>query len=333
MMDSNTDGPGVCGFSFGRNLTKLNYPVEAAVGSVLPLCRRFVFAVGESDDDTRDRVAAIDTSAMDGGRGGTIDLVETTWPDVQVDGEVLAIEANKALDAAEAIAQADGLTWGFYIQADEVIHEDDHTKLAAAMRHWQDHDTVKALLFRYLHFVLDYQTIDPWMYHKASRIMRLDGSCRIYGDACGPGLPTYTGASNRDGYLDKRLLGQHVAWAAPGNESADLGRERDHWFESTRQPARVFHYGWVKTDQQLNEKFEMVDQLWWGTLDAEEKQRRKDNKFGRFIERYPALKKFHGSHPALMAQRIAAHRPYGKTTPRLLSPRFWAESFKHGLRF
>ena len=330
MDDASPAPPGVCGFSFGRNLTKLNYPVEAAVGSVLPLCQRFVFAVGASDDDTRDRVAAIDTSGMNGGRGGQIDIVDTAWPEVKVDGEVLAIEANKALDAAEAIAREDGLTWGFYIQADEVIHEDDHAKLAAAMAHWTDDQTVKALLFRYLHFVLDYQTIDPWMYHKAARIMRLDGSCRIYGDACGPGLPTYTGSSNKDGYLDKRLLGEHVAWAAAPRAGQT---EKDHWFHSTREPARVFHYGWVKTDQQLNEKFEMVDQLWWGTLDAAEKQRRKDNKFGKFIDRYPALKKFAGSHPTLMADRIAAHRPYAKTLPRLLAPRFWAESFKHGFRF
>lgn len=322
--------PAVCGFSFGRNLTQLNYPVEVAVQSVLPLCKRFVFAVGASDDDTRDRVAAIDTSGMNGGQGGRIDILDTQWPELQIDGTVLAIEANKALDAAEQIAKDDGCTWGFYIQADEVIHEDDHALIASAMSHWADQPHVKALLFRYLHFVLDYETTDPWMYHKACRVMRLDGSCRIYGDACGPGLPTYAGTKNKDGYLDKRLLGEHVAWAS---KAAPDMAERDYWFNASRPAARVFHYGWVKDKAQLDAKFAMVDKLWWGTLDPEEKARRKNNKFGQFMDRYPALKKFTGTHPTLMADRIAKHPPYRQVPPRWLSPRFWAESFTHGLRW
>ncbi len=307
-----SESPTVCGFSFGKNLTKLNYPVEAAVGSVLPVCQRFVFAVGRSDDDTRQRIERIDTSTMNGGKGGTLDILDTDWPAVQVDGTVLAIEANKALAAAEVT----GCTWGFYIQADEVIHEDDLQATTDAMqRHAQD-AKVKALLFRYLHFVLDYETTDPWMYHKAARIMRLDRSLTIFGDACGPGLlhPTPADLRINDGYLDKRHLGTHVQWAR----------------SNAGQDARVFHYGWVKTRQELNTKFDMVDQLWWGTLSAEEKERRKTNKFGRFIDRYPYLKKYHAPHPALMHTRIAAHKPYAQVPNRWLNPRFYAEVLRHG---
>ncbi len=294
----------VCGFSFGRNLTKLNYPVEAAVGSVLPLCDRFVFAVGASDDDTRKRVAAISPK---------MEIIDTVWPDVQVDGEVLAIEANKAMTAA----QDTGCTWGLYIQADEVIHEDDLSLIRAAMDHWQPHPHVKALMFRYLHFVLDYQTIDPWMYHKACRIVRLDESCRIFGDACGPGLRDYTGSIN-DGYLDKRHLGGHVQWACDPS-ARWRGRQ-----------ARIFHYGWVKTRQELDDKFQMVEKLWWGTLDHGERERRKSNKFGRFADRYPYLKNFNGQHPTLMQTHTASHAPYLARRNRWLNPRFYAEVIRHG---
>jgi hypothetical protein len=291
----------VCGFSFGKNLSKLNYPVEESVRSVLPLCDRFVFAVGESEDDTRDRVAAIDSK---------VEIIDSRWPDVQVDGRVLAIEANKALDAA----QATGCNWGFYIQADEVVHEDDLPVIRAAMENWADHQEVKALLFWFLHFVLDYRTTDPWMYHKASRVVRLDGTCELFGDACGPGLKNYTGTLN-DGYLDKHHLGGHVRWA------------RD-----TRggRPARIFHYGWVKTREMLDEKFKMVEKLWWGTLDNEEKDRRKQRKYGRFIERYPLLKNHRGSHPAVMRQRIDARPPFSTRRNRWLNPRFYAEILKRG---
>jgi hypothetical protein len=298
----------VCGFSFGRNLSKLNYPVEAAVGSVLPLCDRFVFAVGQSDDDTRRRVEAISPK---------IEIIDTTWPDVQVDGGVLAIEANKAM----AAAQATGCTWGFYIQADEVIHEDDHATLRSAMDHWADDPAVKALLFRYLHFVLDYRTTDPWMYHKASRIVRLDGSCEIFGDACGPGLKNYTGTIN-DGYLDKRHLGGHVRWACGPGAGPAAG--------PAARKARVFHYGWVKTRQELDEKFQMVEKLWWGTLDKQEMQRRKTTKFGAFADRYSILKNHLGSHPGLMQDRITAHPPYAPRRNRWLNPRFYAQVLRHG---
>lgn len=82
----------VCGFSFGRNLTKLDYPVEAAVRSILPLCHRFIFAVGKSEDDTRSRVEKIDLK---------VEIIDTVWPGVKVNGAVLAIEANKPMAAAQ----------------------------------------------------------------------------------------------------------------------------------------------------------------------------------------------------------------------------------------
>jgi len=293
----------VCGFSFGRNLTQLNYPVEQSVGSILPLCDQFVFAVGKSDDNTRERVAAIDPK---------IQIVDTEWPDVKIDGTVLSIEANKAMAAAEAT----GCTWGFYIQADEVVHEADLPPVAAAMDEHADNTDIKALLFRYLHFILDYTTTDPWMYHKASRVVRLDDSCEIVGDACGPGIKNYTGkVHGGNGYLDKHHLGGHVRWARNPQGGPD---------------ARIFHYGWVKTDEQLQDKFQNVEKLWWGTLDEQEKNRRKNNKFGRFMDRYPMLKKYHGSHPALMADLIAKHPDFANVPNRWLNPRFYAEVLRHG---
>jgi len=292
----------ICGFSFGKDLVKLDYPVVEAVRSVLPICDRFVFVVGKSDDGTRDLVASIDDK---------VEIIDSEWPEVKVDGTVLSIEATKALRAAEAT----GCDWGFYIQADEVVHEDDLPKISGACERWADESQVKALLFKYLHFVLDYRTTDPWMYHKASRIVRLDGSCDIFGDACGPGLknPPPDVLAINDGYLDKKHLDSYVRWAGTSSD-----------------PARIFHYGWVKTREQLETKFEMVRELWWGTLPPEEVKRRESNKFGQFIERYPLLKNFRGSHPAVMGDRIANHPPYQPKRNRWLNPRFYAEVLRHG---
>ncbi len=296
----------ICGFGFGKNLTRLKYPVEAAVLSVLPICDQFVFVVGKSDDDTLDRVRGISPK---------VQVLESTWPDVKVDGTVLAIEANKAL----AAARATNCTWGFYIQADEVIHEDDLPLVRKAADHWASHPEVKALLFQYLHFVLDYQTTDPWMYHKASRLVRLDGASEIFGDACGPGIPNYSGPV-RNGYLDKHHLGHHVQWA------------KDPAAGPFSPKARVFHYGWVKSKEDLDAKLGMVEKLWWGTLTEEEKNARKNNKFGSFIDRYPALKKFHGTHPAVMRSLIQNFPPFAQVPNRWLNPRFYKEVLSHGFK-
>jgi hypothetical protein len=303
----------VCGFSFGRNLTRLHYPVEAAVRSVLPLCDRFIFVAGRSEDDTHARVARIDSK---------VQVIDSVWPEVKVDGTVLAIEANKALAAAEA----SGCTWGFYIQADEVVHEDDLPQIRAATDHWARNPRVKALLFRYLHFYLDYRTIDPWGYHKACRVIRLDGTCEIAGDACGPALRDYHGTrtgpdrGRASAYLDKHHLGGQVRWA----------RHPDGPWCS--RPARIFHYGWVKTPRQLDDKLEMVEDLWWGTLPAAERNRQRQEKFPELIQRYRILKRFRGSHPALMRERVAAHGMFARTRVRWLQPAFYRAVLTHGFK-
>lgn len=268
------------------------------------MCDHFVFAVGQSDDDTWQRVAAISPK---------VQIIDTVWPEVQTDGQVLAIEANKAM----AAAQSTGCTWGFYIQADEVIHDDDYPAIRAATDHWAGHPKVKALLFRYLHFALDYQSIDPWMYHKACRIVRLDGTCHIVGDGCGPAIKDYQGKIN-DGYLDKRHLGGYVRWA------------RDPAAGWSARQAKIYHYGWVKTRQELEEKFQMVESLWWGAMNPNEKQKLRASKYGPFMERYAFLKNYAGPHPQQMQERIAAHPPYLPKRNRWLSPRFYTEVLRHG---
>jgi len=303
---------GVCGFGFGRNLTKLDYPVEEAIRSVLPVCDQFVFAVGKSDDDTRRRVERIDPK---------VSIIDTVWPDVKADGAVLAIEANKAM----AAAQATGCTWGFYIQADEVIHEDDLPGIRAAMHYWAGHPEVKALLFRYLHFYLDYQSTDPWCYHKACRVIRLDDSCEIVADACGPAIKDHTdsvarpGRRGRSAYLDRHHLGGHVRWARDPQKSF-------------APVARVYHYGAVKTPQQLVSKLDVIEELWWGDLPKAERERTMRERLPDPGRRHPILKRFRGSHPSVMAQRIASHPVLPRTRSRWLRLGFYREVLSHGFK-
>ena len=83
----------VSGFTFIRNARKFDYPIEEAIQSILPLCDEVVVAVGNSEDDTREMVAAL---------GPKIRIIDTQWDDsLREGGRVLAEETNKALDAID----------------------------------------------------------------------------------------------------------------------------------------------------------------------------------------------------------------------------------------
>ena len=51
--------PKVSGFTIVRNAVKLDFPLEASIRSILPLCDEVVVNVGRSEDATLDLVRAI----------------------------------------------------------------------------------------------------------------------------------------------------------------------------------------------------------------------------------------------------------------------------------
>ena len=135
------------GFTFVRNAIKYDYPVVESILSILPVCDEFVVATGNSDDGTRDLIESIDSSK--------IRIIDTIWDDsLRKDGAVLAIETNKAMDVISS-----DTTWAFYIQADEVVHENSLPLIQMAMERWKNYPEVEGLLFSYLHFYGSYDFI------------------------------------------------------------------------------------------------------------------------------------------------------------------------------
>ncbi|MEE0894739.1 MAG: hypothetical protein U0M28_02130, partial [Bacteroidales bacterium] len=49
----------VVGFSFVKNAVRFDYPIVEAIKSILPICDRFVVAVGDCDDGTRELIESI----------------------------------------------------------------------------------------------------------------------------------------------------------------------------------------------------------------------------------------------------------------------------------
>ncbi|MBR9918134.1 glycosyltransferase family 2 protein [bacterium] len=164
----------VSGFTFIRNAIKLDYPVEQAIRSVLPLVDEMCVAVGKSDDDTRALVASIDPK---------IRILDTIWDDsLRTGGVVLAKETDKAFNMVSE--QAD---WCIYIQADECLHEAEYPQIRNSMEVYLDDSRVEGFLFKYRHFYGSYDYIGDsrsW-YKNEVRIIRNDPEIHSWKDAQG----------------------------------------------------------------------------------------------------------------------------------------------------
>ena len=164
----------VSGFTFIRNAILLDYPIVAAIKSILPLCDEVVVAVGNSDDDTLGLIQNIDRK---------VKIIQTTWDDsLRQNGRVLAVETDKALAAINPAAD-----WAIYIQGDEVMHEADHPNIFNAMTQYQHDNEVDGLLFDYLHFYgsYDYIGVSNNWYKKEIRIIKPGRGIFSFRDAQG----------------------------------------------------------------------------------------------------------------------------------------------------
>ena len=161
----------ISGFSICRNAVKFDYPIVEAIQSALPVVDEFVVNVGQSDDGTLELIRSIGSDK--------IRIVETVWDDsMKKDGLLFSHETNKAL------ARCSG-DWALYLQADEVLHERDYDVLCKNLRDQVSNPSILGFTFRYLHFYGDYQSCNPWFYHRAVRVIRNDRQVESCGDAVG----------------------------------------------------------------------------------------------------------------------------------------------------
>ena len=250
----------ISGFSIVRNAERYGYPVVESLRSLLPLVDELVVAVGAGEDRTLDLVRSA------GGR--KIKIIKTVWDlSARSGGRELSRQTNLAL------ARVSG-DWAVYLQADEVLHEDDLDLIAAACARHQ-RTPVEGLRMRYLHFYGSYQTVQDhrrrW-YRTAVRAVKTGRGIESVGDAYGFRV-TAKGRS-------RRLL------------SLGCG-------------ARVFHYGWCRPPDVMAEKQSNLDRFYHD--DAAVAQRAAAAaKAAAFYADLGHLKAFRGSHPAVMSRRVAA---------------------------
>jgi hypothetical protein len=208
---------GVSGFTIVKNAIKLDFPLEASIRSILPICDEVVVNVGRSEDDTLDLVRSI--------QDPKIRIIETEW-DMTRRNTVLGYETHRAMRACLH-------PWGVYIQADEVLHERGAEELAVAIQKADGEPRIEGLLVRYLHFYGGFETVAThrrW-YRREVRAVRLapELDIRPYQGAQG----FRVGPEFRK--IRARLTGAqmfHYGWARPVQalrEKRELGRTMYPW--------------------------------------------------------------------------------------------------------
>jgi hypothetical protein len=196
---------------------KLDFPVEASIRSILPLCDEVVVNVGRSEDDTLALVRSI--------RDPKIRILESEW-DMTRRNTVLGLETHRAMQDCQH-------PWGVYIQADEVLHENGVDELRATIQGVHEDAGVEGLLVRYVHFYGGFDTIAThrrW-YRREVRVVRLSRELDVR---------PYQGAQGfRVGPDHRRIRARltaaqmfHYGWARPAQalrEKRDLGRTMYPW--------------------------------------------------------------------------------------------------------
>ena len=245
----------VSGFTFIRNAITYDYPIVEAIRSILPLCNEVVVAVGNSEDATLQLIQSIDPKVR---------IIETVWDDtVREGGRTLALETDKAYAAISKDSD-----WAFYIQGDEVLHEQYYPVIQAAMANYKDNPSIDGLLFNYLHFYGSYDYVGSsisW-YPDEIRIIRVRKDIFSYRDAQG--------------------------FRKQPNDKLNVKRI-DAW---------MYHYGWVKPPEKMQLKQASFHKMWhddeWVNEHVEQVA-----EFDYF-KNIAALKLFNGTHPAVMLPRI-----------------------------
>jgi len=240
----------VSGFTFLRNGQRLGYPFVESIRSILPLVDEFVVALGPSDDDTEKVLRGIGDPK--------IRIIPTHWneriqPGYSVNGFVYGQQKSIALFNCTG-------DWAFYLEADEVVHENDLPKIRAAMERNLDDPRVEALVFDYLHFYGNANTVvwSPGWYRSEVRVIRNT-------------IPAWSSEALFFNVVDTHKKSRYPRAAHTG--------------------ATIYHYGWVRSEAQMNLKAAAVHKYWdekpAATVD--------------YSEIDPAaLKLFTGAHPRIV---------------------------------
>jgi glycosyltransferase involved in cell wall biosynthesis len=241
----------ISGFTILRNGIQYDYPFIESIKSILPIVREMIVAVGKSEDGTLQAVKALGSEK--------IRIIEAVW-DMKnnVKGSEFARQTNAALRECK-------YPWAFYLQADEVVHENDLEAIMNTVDKQNNDAGVEALSFRYIHFEACYDYYNPFRYKRAVRLVH------------------------------------NIPEIVSIKDAAEFGKTNGSKLRISESGARIFHYGWVKSPKVMLEKMKSFEKFWHENGYVENKYAGLDEYDFRMLD---VAKKFKGDHPHIMQERI-----------------------------
>jgi len=242
----------ISGFTVVRNADKYYFPIRECIESMLPVVDEVIVALGNSDadDHTEEIIRSIASDK--------VKIFKRVWSEsLFKDAHILRDETSFAL------SQCTG-DWCIYLQADELLHEDDHAKIRNVCSKYNDDKSVEGFLLKYYHFFGDYQHYfrsHAW-YPYEIRIVRN-----------GIGVQSY-----------------HDAQSFLVNGTRKL--------KVVKTDIRIFHYGWVRPPELMNSKRREQYSLHYGKDAANTDMQHDFFEFGPLGR----LKKFKDTHPAVLKE-------------------------------
>ncbi|MBF0298426.1 MAG: hypothetical protein HQK51_06880 [Oligoflexia bacterium] len=278
MANNNHLSPKVSGFTFINNGLSLGYPIKESILSIEPLCDEIIINVGFNDEAlTKDDGTY--QYLRDNFPNKKFIFLKSFWnPLIRERGLILSEHANIALKATSG-------KYAQYIQADEIIHENDLPIIEDEIKHMDQDNRINGLVFNYIHFYGNTDIIKHTrnIYRREIRLIRNNLGIESYLDAQG----------FRHQPSNKKVKAKIIN-------------------------ARIFHYGWAREQVIMSNKVKVMDNFYHGNEKDNYKDNEKDNdkdnckgkgKNKEFIyENIWGLKKFNDQHPYFMRDWIEKHK-------------------------
>ena len=248
----------VSAFTFIKNGQILGYPFLESIKSILPIVDEFIVNVGESEDATLEMIQSI--------KNKKIRIIHSIWNDAMT-------HKGYVYGQQKMIAQFNcSGDWAFYIEGDEVYHEDELDKIKKSMELHLNDSNVESLVFDFKHFYGNGSSFlnSPGWYRSEARIIK--NSVRSYAP---DGLFWLVLDSNKNGRYPKA---KHTG-------------------------ATCYHYGWVRSQDQMNLKSSHVNK-YWGSEPAKIDYSQMDQSI---------IQLFKGRHPELISDWLPKGNSLYKT--------------------
>ena len=248
----------ISGCTIARKAKAFDYPVIESINSILPICDEYIVNIGSDKDGTKELIESINSPK--------IKILTPFWDEnFKEKGKIFSQQTNIAMKECKSY-------WIFYLQADEVIHEDDLENILTTMKKNLVNPEVEGFDLEFIHFYGAYNVIQDhpkkW-YPKATRIVRNMKKIVSWDDA----------------------LGFRV-----------IERNKERHLKLISIPVKVYHYGWCRNPEKMVLKQKTQDSFYDNdkTIEMRYKKITPENIYSDRGN----LAYFEGKHPKVMLERV-----------------------------